>query len=1069
MKRFAIVCAFVLLLNVLCPVGHMHAEEISTPTDVECTHPQYEMTDYTSDNTHHWRECPDCGEKLDMLEHNDKCYPEGAGVCNDCGRTDVTFGFTGHGYIDMDTYSSDTYMHWNVCEACGEKINANYHVGTAGGDCTVCGAPYACAHAYGQYEFDDTHHWFVCEGCGENVNKEEHDAKPGDVGDNCTVCGAYVVCNHTNKSEWHYDALTHWKECVDCGFVVDELGHDNWANCSVCGYVCEHLNKSSWMNDELTHWQECLDCGSALPGEAHYSEGNPGTCAVCWANFTDCKNGLHKADYTLIVDKDENVHWYGCEFCGEPCANQSHGSDWCWDETHHWIGCSTCNYRDENQFIELHTANCNAPTECLFCSFTNVAEDRMFHNADYSKYVYDEKEHWYACYCGEERSSVFTHEAFCDDPNTCGTCEAVLPEPMEVDHVARYEGADGFDETSHWWYCTLCGEIALKENHWAWCDWPNYCDRDDCTNTTEIRHCGAMSDDDHDPETHALTCYCGDIYYDFTNFVTVRQATCSEDGLRTKRCSFCNELIEEVLPATGHAWGDPVTVEATCTTDGSITTTCTACGEKTVETIAAGHQIGYTYDDTMHYLGCKNCDYQIDSFWHYDHCDNQGVCFECGATDVTFDFTGHELLEENVRYNQDEHWWVCSRCEQEVNHIEHMALCTEPDVCYECGATGVNLLGMMHENWTMEGNAEKHWESCSDCGLYEEGKHVDLCTNPDGKCEMCGEACGEEALNHLWKETSKTEVTCLTDGVKKYTCEWCKKTKEETTKAIGKHTWGETVTVEATCVAAGSKTTACTVCGEKTVETIPATGKHTWETVSQTYANCTKAGRTERICTVCDELSITTQGAKGHAYGLVFITEGNGTHAKTCETCGAKHVEDCVLTSMEMGNMVCSACATCGYAVYTMADSVLEEVEGLTETKAEIEVKRVENVSFEIVAEPAEEGTETEAEAESTETADVVLVVHETELEMTVELPDTVNASVKKVLAVSMLKEGNAIQPSSKVKLSIPVVEEEVAGMKLVLMGENGQLIEIEYEIIDGVIVFETDMVGIFLFVEAEA
>ena len=73
MKRFAIVCALVLLLNVLCPVGHMHAEEISTPTDVECTHPQYEMTDYTSDNTHHWRECPDCGEKLAMREHNDKC------------------------------------------------------------------------------------------------------------------------------------------------------------------------------------------------------------------------------------------------------------------------------------------------------------------------------------------------------------------------------------------------------------------------------------------------------------------------------------------------------------------------------------------------------------------------------------------------------------------------------------------------------------------------------------------------------------------------------------------------------------------------------------------------------------------------------------------------------------------------------------------------------------------------------------------------------------------------------------------------------------------------------------
>lgn len=350
-------------------------------------------------------------------------------------------------------------------------------------------------------------------------------------------------------------------------------------------------------------------------------------------------------------------------------------------------------------------------------------------------------------------------------------------------------------------------------------------------------------------------------------------------------------------------------------------------------------------------------------------------------------------------------------------------------------------------------------------GVVNKVPHADA--DADGKCDACGAACAVAECKHQWKETSRTEATCTAAGVAKYTCDLCGDTKEETIAATGKHTWGAPVTVEATCVAAGSKTTACTVCGEKTVETIPATGKHTWETVSQTYANCTKAGRTERICTVCDELSITTQGAKGHAYGLVFITEGNGTHAKTCETCGAKHVEDCVLTSTEMGNMVCSACATCGYAVYTMADSVLEEVEGLTETKAEIEVKRVENVSFEIVAEPAEEGTE--AEAEPTEIADVVLVVHETELEMTVELPDTVNASVKKVLAVSMLKEGSAIQPSSKVKLSIPVVEEEVTGMKLMLMGEDGQLIEIAYEIIDGVIVFETDMVGIFLFVEAEA
>lgn len=986
MKRFAIVCALVLLLNVLCPVGHMHAEEIGTPTDVECTHPRKHEGGYLYDDTHHWYVCPDCGEKVDVLEHNDKCYL--ADVCNDCGRTDVTFGFTGHGYIDMETYSSDEYTHWNVCDDCGEKINVNYHTGTVGGDCTVCGAPYACAHVNGQYDFDDSYHWFVCDDCGENVNKEEHDAKPGDVGDNCTVCGAYVVCEHTNKSEWHYDTMTHWKECIDCGFVVDELGHDNWANCSVCGYVCAHENTEAWRNVGDEHGRDCIDCGMTVDLEKHYSDGTPGVCTVCGVSFTDCDNGIHAADYSTICSYDDENHYYPCIYCGEIAGSSIHyGGTWWYDETYHWIGCNDCSSVNKGDEKSLHSAGCNDPEVCQLCSYVGVSEDRVFHSTDYSKYVYDEKEHWYACYCGEERSSVFTHEAFCDDPNTCGTCDAVLPEPMEVDHVARYEGADGFDETSHWWYCTICGEIALKENHWAWCDWPNYCDRDECTNTTEIRHCGAMSDDDHDPETHALTCYCGDIYYDFTNYVTVKKATCSEDGIRTKRCSFCNELIEEILPATGHTWGDPVTVEPTCTTDGSVTTTCTACGEKTVETISGGHSFVYHYDNEGFH-------------WEY--------CTKC---QLMQNYEQHPIPEKSERYsNETECWNICPWCNAEWGRIGHVQDCMG-EFCTVCEAPFV-------------GEYVSHF--------------IDMDEGP-----------------FVYVNEKVHELVCLNCG-----------------KNAGfpdAHTIDEskTVTVEATCAKDGSITKVCAQCEGKIVEVIPATGKHNWETTVYMAPTCTAAGHSEQTCTVCGEKQDSALAAKGHAYGLVFVTEGNGTHAKTCADCGAKYIEDCTLTSTEMGNMVCSACATCGYAVYTMADSVLEEVEGLTDAAAEIEVKRVENVSFELVIEPAEDGAETEAE--SAEITDVVLVVHETQLEMTVELPDTVNASVKKVLAVSMLKEGSAIQPTGKVKLSIPVVEEEVAGMKLMLMGEDGELIEIEYEIIDGVIVFETELVGIFLFVEAEA
>ncbi len=992
MKRFAVVCALVLLLNVLCPVGHVHAEEISTPTDVECTHSYTEWRAYDQNTCMMY--CSDCGEPTGVQQgHVELCTARG--VCQTCGSADVNLEFGHSNGTTEPTMQYDTYTHWTVCSGCNEKIDEAQHTGTVGGECSVCGA----------YVAPPCDHWRYC---------------------NEAICGACGK-EYTGENIQHpvetlqMDLDSHWYYCPACKTEFGQVFHS--------------FDAADYYHDTQWHWFACDICGVQNGREMHtVTCENAALCTVC--GFDQCEVGDgHNVDYSVLK----------------------------YDETQHWYGCTLCDYREN---VWTHITTCANPGVCKECGVTfDYDKDEIQHTVIAGgEYTWDQYQHYEKCLdCGQ---AVYgdVHNSDCSDPDKCLFCGADGVTVAYVDHW-NADSDWSYDDQYHWYYCSDCQGKAWAEPHSRQHGDPEVCNVCGAPYSGDEGHIQDSSVP-HNETTHESQCAeCGEIYKDMSIRGVLTAPTCTEDGLASYMCDLCWSEVKVPIPATGHTWGDPVTVEATCTTDGSITTTCTACGEKTVETIAAGHQIGYTYDDTMHYLGCKNCDYQIDSFWHYDHCDNQGVCFECGATDVTFDFTGHELLEENVKYNQEEHWWVCARCGQEVNHIEHIALCTEPDVCYECGASGVNLLGMMHENWTMEGNAEKHWESCSDCGLYEEGKHVDLCTNPDGKCEMCGEACGEEALNHLWKETSKTEVTCLTDGVKKYTCEWCKKTKEETTKATGKHTWGETVTVEATCVAAGSKTTACTVCGEKTVETIPATDKHTWETVSQTYATCTTAGRTERVCTVCDELSITTQGAKGHAYGLVFITEGNGTHAKTCETCGAKHVEDCVLTSTEMGNMVCSACATCGYAVYTMADSVLEEVEGLTETKAEIEVKRVENVSFEIVAEPAEEGSE----AEPTETADVVLVVHETELEMTVELPDTVNASVKKVLAVSMLKEGSAIQPSSKVKLSIPVVEEEVTGMKLVLMGEDGELIEIEYEIIDGVIVFETDMVGIFLFVEAEA
>ena len=62
-----------------------------------------------------------------------------------------------------------------------------------------------------------------------------------------------------------------------------------------------------------------------------------------------------------------------------------------------------------------------------------------------------------------------------------------------------------------------------------------------------------------------------------------------------------------------------------------------------------------------------------------------------------------------------------------------------------------------------------------------------------------------------------------------------------------------------------------------------------------------------------------------------------------------------------------------------------------------------------------------------------------------------------------------SIQPLGKVRLSIPMDAETAAAMegkKLMLLREDGTLLEIEYEIIDGQIVFITEELGVFLLME---
>lgn len=58
----------------------------------------------------------------------------------------------------------------------------------------------------------------------------------------------------------------------------------------------------------------------------------------------------------------------------------------------------------------------------------------------------------------------------------------------------------------------------------------------------------------------------------YNDWILVKGATCTEDGINEKICSVCNYKLTEVIPATGHDWGEPTYMWSE--DNSSVTATC---------------------------------------------------------------------------------------------------------------------------------------------------------------------------------------------------------------------------------------------------------------------------------------------------------------------------------------------------------------------------------------------------------------------------------------------------------------------------------------------------------------
>ncbi len=91
--------------------------------------------------------------------------------------------------------------------------------------------------------------------------------------------------------------------------------------------------------------------------------------------------------------------------------------------------------------------------------------------------------------------------------------------------------------------------------------------------------------------------------HDFSDWITEKAVTCTEDGSRYKECSGCGEKIARTITATGHTTVTDYSVMPTCTESGlTAGSHCSYCGEVFVaqEVVPA---LGHNFVDGV----CANC------------------------------------------------------------------------------------------------------------------------------------------------------------------------------------------------------------------------------------------------------------------------------------------------------------------------------------------------------------------------------------------------------------------------------------------------------------------------------
>ena len=381
-------------------------------------------------------------------------------------------------------------------------------------------------------------------------------------------------------------------------------------------------------------------------------------------------------------------------------------------------------------------------------------------------------------------------------------------------------------------------------------------------------------------------------------------ATCTENGVMTYTCTMCSDTKTEVIPATGHAYGEPVwswtddfkaTATFTCTNDATHVKNVTAEVTSAVTTPAACETTGVrTYTAKVTFDGKE---------------------YTSSKTE-TIAATGHAYGEPVWKWNDDFTASATFTCANDDSHVETVNATVTNEVTTEatCEADGVRT-------YTAK-------------VTFEDKEYTDTKTEV---IPATGHAYGAPVWKWNDDFTASATFTCANNDAH----------VENVTATVT-----NAVTTEATCETDGVRTYTAKVTFEdkeytsSKTEVIPAKG-HTLTAVAEVPATCETAGvKAHWVCSVCGKLFSDVEGktettlekltipATGHAYGEPVWKWNDDFTASATFTCANddSHVET-VNATVTNAVTTEATCETTGVRTYT-AKATFEGKE-YTDTKTE--------------------------------------------------------------------------------------------------------------------------------------